>query len=200
MSESFTGGNYLNNAVTVDYVKREVSFKPLGSKSMFWAYADFLANLVSVAFVRVLLPFWGVFILFSFVEGWAGASLDVGLGVLRVVLTLSTLPFIYAFSYSLFFLDGDWREREFPVHNYSFSKLMLEEKCKTVRSEDVIDGKFVLPEFANVGLLYEASGDFSFFLERVEVRSNSSSDDGSWSATFSFSEQPLEGELRIRYD
>lgn len=199
MSQTFTGGNCLNNEFVVDYAKREVTFKPLGSKSLWATYMQFSMNLHCLAMIRILVPFWAIYTLFFFVISWLGASGEAILDIIRVMIVLSPLPFIWSFSYSLFFWDDEWRERHFPEHNYSFSKLSGEEQFLTVSKDAVIDKRFLLPFFENVGLQYEASGDFSFYLEKIEVRSHFTTDDGSWFALFTFSEQPVEGELKIRY-
>lgn len=198
MSIDLFGEDSQNNQVIIDYAKREVWFKPISTIPLWRLYTMFLGNLLELSFVKVVPRFcavWAMVLLGCLLMAWGAFGwLVVKLGVSVLVLFWALL-----FGLSLEFWVGDWRREKFPAYNALFCRLAGEEESLVVNPEAVIDRRFLLPCFQNIGLSWAATGDFSFYLERVEVRSHFASDEASWFALFTFSEQPVEGSLRIKY-
>jgi hypothetical protein len=65
--------------------------------------------------------------------------------------------------------DKELLARMVPKMNYNCAKWMGTLKKTTIKPEDIYDNKFAIPYFHNVYLDYQASGDFSKYLEKVEV-------------------------------
>lgn len=203
MGEKFNGQNFHNNAVDVDFVRRTVHFKPLKDMGFFAHYFLYLTVLWIVFFIfsaYVLGVLSIVYIIFFpkiFVSWQFGL---VGFFILLVI------PSFVALFYSFMFFDPVWRVNVFPKANYHWHTLISslcfgfdKEKLLTVNPDAVIDKRFFLPYFDNVGLDYEASGDFSRFLLRIRIINLFEIDTGDWFCVFEFSEQPVHGSLKLRY-
>ena len=199
MSVIASSDSFENNEVVIDYKEQKVLFKVVGARSLLGVWFMFLVNLFGFALLRIFLLFFllmmGVACIAFF--DFNNAALAEFLTVAMVVALVAVL--LWVVGYSLLFFRKRWRSVAYPQCNYLFQRWSGEEKFLTVNPAAVIDRKFLLPCFSNIGVEYQASKDFAFFLERVEVRSLYTTDEGEWLCCFSFREQPLEGELRLRY-
>jgi hypothetical protein len=194
----YVGGNCHNNEVTVDYVKRTVRFRAVGKESLLHRYWEFVTHLLAVWFVRLFFPFVGVCtVLTIFLLVFFGV--DLAWFVFSFLFKLNLLSLLFVLTFSLNFWRVKWRDESYPKFNYWMSNRFQDEYFLVVNKRAVIDKRFLLPVFENVGMKYEASGDFAKYLLKIEVISLFDTDEGDWLCCFTFKEQPLKGRLKLRY-
>ena len=195
-TKEYVGDNPYNNEVYIDYDRRTVRFKPLRNHGFFGLYFFFLGH-IFVAWLAFCLLSAGVIGLIGILLYiFLGVSLDLFL-FYYALLIVATL--VFGVLLSLKFFDRGWRERVYPKFNYWLVHLLQHENFVVVNRRAVVNRRFLLPVFENIGLDYEVSGDFAKYLRRIEVLSLFKTDRGDWLCCFTFRKTPVSGELRIRY-
>lgn len=200
-TRTIAGNNFQNNEVLVDYVRKEVRFRPVSTNGLFRTWAKFYVNLIGAGIARVVFPAALIVFLTVLLCGdWSMLSVAGAIAAALFLLTCGVLWVgVVCGLYSLLFFKESWRKTGFPQVNYLIGKCLFEERRVLVTPSMVADKEYVLAAFSNVGLHYALKGDFAFFLERVEVKSLTTTDEGEWYTVFTFSEQPVEGAMELQY-
>jgi hypothetical protein len=200
MSE-FNGLNYCNNAIKVDFVRQTVKFSPI-PKSFFEVFFDcWLSFLFSSAILSVYVLVF--VIVFALVFGFfSDFFLAVVTGLFVVV-----VPIVSASIFSLGFFVKSWREHSYPEFNARmalFSSVLTGFRSNktflTVNPNAIVNNCFFVPIVSNVVLEYEATLDFAFYLESVEVVNRYLGMDGDWFVVIRWSQLPVEGFMKLSFD
>lgn len=199
MSE-FSGHNYYNNAIKVDFIHKTVKFNPVIDGGFISHWFD------------VLLTLWLSSLFFSFlcffIVALIGVLFDLSIDILIPICLLAVivLPFIVSFFFSFGFLNKRWRENSFPEFNAQMSEFMSKifghssKTFKTINSDAIVNNCFFVPIVSNVVFEYEATLDFAFYLESIDVINRFVGDDGDWFIVIRWSEKPIEGMMKIAYE
>jgi hypothetical protein len=203
MGELFSGENFYNNEVEVDFVRKTVNFSPIKDDTFFSYYILYFTALYAVflifsayllTFLCVVVALFAPQVFYDFGFGLAGLSI------------LVVVPLVLAFFFSLMFFDSDWRANEYPKANHRWAKILSllffkqdsesNEKVVEVCSGAVVDKRFVIPSFLNIYLDYEASDDFARYIKNIRIVNNP---DSNWSCVFEWYRMPVSGSLKIKY-
>ena len=109
--------------------------------------------------------------------------------------------------------DKQLASRLTPWMNYKVSELGGDLFETVAKPRDIVNNKFIIPNYSNVFLQYQASGEFSKYLQRVEIlefplkcrayskfkKKKFDVNEYTWSAVFHFEQQPKEGKMNVIY-
>ena len=201
--QSFSGENFYNNEINIDFVRKTVDFFPVVEGGFFLYYSLYFGVLYMIfllfsayllTFLCVVVALFAPQVFYDFGFGLAGLSI------------LVVVPLVLAFFFSLMFFDSDWRANEYPKANHRWAKILSllffkqdsesNEKVVEVCSGAVVDKRFVIPEFLNIYLDYEVSDDFARYIKNIRIVNNP---DSNWSCVFEWYRMPVSGSLKIKY-
>lgn len=135
---------------------------------------------------------------YAIMDKWYYEFIMAGIWILIFFGTLKILHF--------FFVKTKKGQKWFPRIN----KIIFDKKYSVEFSDCPADKKIEIPLFKNIYLDYEATQEFSDYLQRIEIREHDFSYKVKkkdkpmknvllWKATFFFSKQPKEGKLTVRF-
>jgi hypothetical protein len=199
VTEVFKDSVPFNARITVDYVSGSVKFDyPNKDMSNWRKYYIITSCLYSPMFLIGVVPTIALLlIILTFIRFFIYPSLNLPTTFLYVLLS----PFIM----SLVIIND--------YNKYSATLPKLPALVKKLSGDyyvadiSTMNGTILeIPSFRNILLDYEASGDFSRFLDKVEIREHpvrvvrggrSKVNDVWWKAVFTFSQQPMNGSIKI---
>lgn len=207
-----------NNArIFIDYKnkKKPVRFEYVGKNSLFkqifsplfilWIYL----NLILVFIILIIVG--NVLIIYNHdkisEETQEQINMEKVLPLIALLLTYILYVIGIPIVATLMFCKNKKLLKLMPKINYILSPIAWSVNFKP---EQVKDNKVEIPMFKNVGLDYNATKEFSKYLERVEVTEHEFNmfvgrgrkkkpQEYLWKAVFYFSEQPKTGELYVEF-
>ena len=182
--QKFNGENFYNNAITVDFEKRNVEFVPIVKGRLFSYYFDFLISLVYATIIPFVAGCFTIRLLEIFSKTNTHATIIFTCGWLVVM-----------FITSLIYFNKNWR-------NKNSAKFMFETafflKHKRTVTPDMINNKSFMFPFKNVGLEYRLYGDFTK-IRKIYIKNPFPNDMYTWLCCFEFKKQPKIGEMKLVY-
>ena len=195
-----------NSRITVDYTgdKPEVKFEyPVNTNKKDWIFSFIFPSILVVwGFMSIL----GVIccgivselsgITIMKLQGIIGGILSFIITIMIVFIPPMIISYIICYNYEKF-------KFSFPKFQASVTRLITWRKHFHTFSVNKLEEQvFEIPLFKNVMLEYEASEEFSEYLQRVEIREHEFMYKGKektqwlWKARFVFSDIPKTGELK----
>lgn len=191
LRQTFNGNNVLNNNVIVDYINKTVDFRAAKGDSTFKSIRMSFINSIMISFLTfTLIPIIPM-VLFK-IAGYELTILPVQYGLIYFCIVLGT---------GTLYFNKRFLKNSFPLFNYGMMAIgtAFHKKKRTLNPECIINNAYVLPEFSNVIIEYETTGDFSKYLERVEITQKYTNSPYKFQAAFIFSKPIKEGEMNICY-
>ena len=208
----------INARITVDYTKpnNDVKFEyPVENEDVRKWVLTFIFPVVFIAWVFIVLfsvVIWFVghlaFLILTNLDKVYSVELPETAFVLSELLTALSqfgLACVTAFAPPLlisFYIGYKYDKFKywFPKFNAFMARFLSSNHFHTFTVDQLKEPIFEIPLFKNVVLTYEASGDFSKYLQRVEIREHDFQYKGEktqwlWQAKFIFSEIPKSGAL-----
>ena len=201
----------INARITVDYTKQNnpVKFEyPVKEKNIKkWALSFIFPSVLFAWFFIVGVGFAGYIVLSNLaslsevelpetafiISEVLVALLALSLACIATFLPPLLISFYIGYNYDKF-------KHTFPKFQAFMARFLSSSHFHTFVVEKLKEPVFEIPLFKNVVLTYEASGDFSKYLQRVEIREHDFQYEGEktqwlWHAKFVFSEIPKSGML-----
>lgn len=185
--QEYNGKGIKNNRVHIDYEQQTVFFEP----------ADHRSNLL-LFFLDVFNVFFNAF-MFSFIfmcVVFRLANYFLSIFVLFLITLIATTAATFALLAQLGkWCSPLWRKRMFPIWN----TILRRKKKRVIRSEAIVNNKFVLPWFYNMVLEYKTTGEYSEYLSRVDIDNIFEGRGTHWFVVFTFTHQPRVGTFEVNY-
>jgi len=189
------GNNPYNNRIIVDYEKKTIKFIPIGKKGIRKYYMLFLLQIFMFYILVFLYP---LIILHSIMSIFLKIELNALLVWDFMMITTGSMTF------SLYYFNKEWRKKTFPELNYKlikFCKLLMfkKEKKHIIEPKAIHNKTVIIPEFSNVMLHYETTGDFSKYLKKVKIMNVFKANPWKWNCCFEFGKTPKKGMMSVKY-
>ncbi len=207
MVKEYQSLNPSNARIEIDYKKDKVHMEYVHHVSAFKTCFDLF--LYPTLFINLMLLLIGVFIYAIIIsEPTITKFMLEDIFSIENILTLIFVIWVIGtpFFLALLFSKNKRLLKKIPNLSYKLSSgnpIMAEFIPK-----DVVDNKVEIPLFENIGLDYEATGEFSKYLSSVKIIEHGFNDliKGKkrlhpylWKATFYFDKSPATGKLQVRF-
>lgn len=186
-SQKYSGNNFYNNAITIDFDKRNVEFTPVirGEGSVIRYYITFLLNIVEAAIYPAAIGLGSIILLGMILRmnSYYAETVFIILGGITII------------GISLLYFNKKWRNDKFSKFMFTIS--LLGHKKKTITPDMINNKTFIFP-FKNVGLKYKLYGDFTK-IRKIYIRNPFPKNDYTWLCYFEFKTQPKVGKMKLTY-
>ena len=197
--KSYYGNNSLDNAIDVDFNKKQVLFQPVGDDSLKKQFMGlWLSHLLFfiMVYIFILIPFMVVIEL--------GGLPEYSLKIPILIVLLGSV--IYAMI-ALKFIDKKWRKKHFPEYNYRFSKLVRKhpifkaldkEKVLKLNPKSIYNKQLMIPLLTNMKVSYKATGDFKAF-KRIRIMNIFQDNPRYWNMFIEWNKPVKKGSMTLWY-
>ena len=201
----------INARITVDYTKPNNGVKfeyPVENRDVRKWVLTFIFPSIFLVWVFICMLSWIGYNILTNLDALSGVELPETTFILSeflVALFHSFLLFVLAVAPPLilsFYIGYNYGKFKliFPKFQAAVSRFLLSNHFHTFVVDKLKEPVFEIPLFKNVVLTYEASGDFTKYLQKVEIREHDFEYKGEktqwlWHAKFIFSEVPKSGML-----
>ena len=205
----------INARITVDYTKlnNNVEFEyPIENRNFKKWVLKFIFPSIFLVWIFIAGFSWISYLILTNINNIVNIEIPetaVILSELLLSLSLFSLACIVVFGIPLlisFYIGYNYDEFKywFPKFNAFMARFLNPNHYHTFMVDELKEPIFEIPLFKNVILTYEASGDFSKYLQRIEIREHDFQYKGEktqwlWKAKFIFSEIPKSGKLMGKF-
>ena len=212
--DKYADGLPINARITVDYTKQNnpVKFEyPVNDRNIKKWVLTFIFPSVLLVWVFICMFSWMGYSILTNLGTVFDAELPETTFILSQLLmgfSAAALACIAAFAPPLiisFYIGYNYDKFKYQFPKFqAFVSLAISNHFHTFVVEELKEPVFEIPLFKNILLSYEASGEFSKYLERVEIREHDFRYKGEktqwlWKAKFVFSEIPKSGMLTGKF-
>ena len=205
----------INARITVDYTKPNNSVKfeyPIDDRNIKKWVLTFIFPVICLVWVFVVGVIYVIYVVLTNIDNIINIEIPETtfiLSELLISLSLFSLMCIFVFGIPLlisFYIGYNYDKFKywFPKFQAFMFRFLNSNHFHTFVVDELKEPIFEIPLFKNVILTYEASGDFSKYLQRVEIREHDFQYKGEktqwlWKAKFIFSEVPKSGMLAGKF-
>lgn len=194
--QKYNGNNPYDNRVVVDFENQKVLFEPVGAKGVIRQYYTFFNGLLLSSMIFSVYAYFIIYGILSFF-GYNPVS--------GVYFQLLFIMIVFAISFSVIYFNKNFRHNHFPVFNYwltGITRVMFLSpfrRKKVLTPESLFDNKAFIPDFDNVCLKYDATGDFAKYMKKISIQNLYKDNSNDWFCVFEFTKKIRTGTLELRY-
>lgn len=208
--QKYNGRNIYNNAVTIDFKKQKVEFNPIKVRERTirkiketYLTTHLIMGLIILIYSSVIIIFIGNTIIEE-----SGTTYIYAQAILSYIIITHILATIIA-TITTTYKSFKTMKETFPKRNKDL--LLIHEKIvtlgltksklkkKVINPEAIVNNQWIIPEFDNICLEYQATKEFAKNLKGIKIINHYQDKDYPWLAVFQFTKKPKNGKLSIQY-